>query len=74
MTHQESARDHDRFLSLAEVGERLSLSRWRLMELIQAGELAAIKTGPARNSSYRISEAALADFIQRNTVRPAAKA
>lgn len=61
-------------LTSAEVRERLRIGRDKLRELIEAGELEAIKTGDARNSHYRISEESLGAYIERRKVTPARSA
>lgn len=58
-------------LTSAEVRDRLGIGRDKLRELIQGGELEAIKTGDAPNAPYRITEEALADYIERRKVVPA---
>lgn len=58
-------------LSAAEARERIGVSREQLRRLIKAGEIPAHKTGGARNSHYRISEAAVAAYIERTTVKAA---
>lgn len=57
-------------LTSTEVRQRLGIGREKLSKLIQSGELEAIKTGDAVNSPYRISEEALAAFIERRKYRP----
>lgn len=59
-------------LTAKEVREQLGIGRDKLRELIQTGQLTAIRIGPEPNAPYRISEEALADFIERQTVKPAA--
>lgn len=61
--------DDSTFLTLADVCERLRLSRWAAVRLINSGDLKAIKTGPSKKAQYRISEAAYADYVRRNTVQ-----
>jgi excisionase family DNA binding protein len=58
-------------LTARQVQERLGISRETLRKLIGDGQLAAVKLGAGRTSPYRISEEALADFIERQTVKPA---
>lgn len=57
-------------LTSAQARKRLGIGRDKLRELILSGELAAIRTGDAPNSHYRISEESLADFIERHKVQP----
>lgn len=57
-------------LTSRQVREQLGIGRDKLRELVNSGELTAIRTGSARNAQYRFSEAALAEFIKRNTVVP----
>jgi excisionase family DNA binding protein len=59
-------------LTSAEVRKRLGIGRDKLRELIQTGELEAIKTGDAVNAPYRVSEEALAAYIESRKVRPEA--
>lgn len=59
-------------LTAKEVCQQLGIGRDKLRELIQSGELTAIRTSPAPKAPYRVSEEALADFIKRQTVKPAA--
>ena len=59
-------------LTGAQVCERLAIGRDKLRDLIQTGQLAAIKTGTGVTAPYRISEESLADFIERQTVKPEA--
>lgn len=59
-----------KLLTSAQARERIGVSRERLRQLILSGELEAIKTGDAANSHYRISEDAIADYIERHKVVP----
>ncbi len=59
------------YLSAAEARERIGVSRETLRKLIKTGSLKAHKSGTARNSHYRISERAVADYIEQHTVRAA---
>lgn len=54
-------------LTSAEVRERLGISRDKLRLLIASGELEAMKISNAPNSHYRISEEALADYMERHS-------
>lgn len=67
----EAPADEGRMLTRKEVRSRLGIGKDKYLDLVRTGELAAIRTGTAPNSPYRVSEAALADFIERNRVRPA---
>ena len=58
-------------LTTSQVRERLGIGESKIAELIRTGQLRAVKLGTAPNASYRISEEALAEFIERNTVKPA---
>ena len=58
-------------LTSKQVRERLSIGRDKLRELIQTGQLEAIRTGDTRNAHYRFTEEALAAYIERRTVTPA---
>ena len=55
------------YLTSVEACERLRLSRDTLHKLIHSGALAAHKTSTGRTAPYRISEAAIADYLQRQT-------
>jgi excisionase family DNA binding protein len=57
-------------LTGAQVRERLAIGKTKFRDLIQTGELPAIKIGTAANAAYRISEEDLAAFIDRQTVKP----
>jgi excisionase family DNA binding protein len=59
------------YLTFAEACERLRLSHETVRRLIKSGLLEAHKSGTARNSHYRISEQAIADYIQRQTAQAA---
>lgn len=61
-------------LTATQVRQRLGVGRAKVSELIQTGELEAVKIGDAPNSPYRISEEALAAYIERRKVVPAAAA
>lgn len=62
------------YLSAAETRARLRVSRETLSKLIRSGDLKASKIGTGRTSPYRISEADLADYMERQTVKaPAAE-
>ena len=57
-------------LTSAEVCEQLRISEKTLRRMIADGEIAALKVGGGRwGGTYRISEDALAEFIQRQTVK-----
>jgi excisionase family DNA binding protein len=57
-------------LTAAEARERIGVSREQLRRLILAGEIRAHKTGGARNSHYRISEEAIAAYLERHEAAP----
>ena len=59
-------------LTAEQVRERLGISQRTLFRLIRSGQLTAIKTGPGKNARIRVSEEALADFIEQRRVRPQA--
>jgi excisionase family DNA binding protein len=59
-------------LTAAQVRQRLGISRATLEQLIRNGEIEAIRISKTPGSAYRISEQALADYIERQTVKPAA--
>ena len=54
-------------LTFTETCERLRVSHMTLMKLIQSGRLRAYKIGPYRTSAWRVSEAAIAEYIERQT-------
>jgi excisionase family DNA binding protein len=58
-------------LTATQVRERLGISESKLSELIRTGEIRAMRLGTGPKKQYRITEEALAEFIERNTVRPA---
>ena len=61
-------------LTFAEVCERLRMSPKTLRKLITSGEIEAIRVGAhgiGGNGAYRITEEALADYIERCKVVPA---
>lgn len=55
-------------LTRSDVCKRLRIGKNRFHELIKSGELAAIRTGTAPNSPYKVSEEALAEYIERSRV------
>ncbi|QKW51058.1 helix-turn-helix domain-containing protein [Streptomyces buecherae] len=55
-------------LNVDQVAERLQVSRWTVYNLIRSRDLASMTIGRCR----RISEAALTDYITRQTEREAA--
>lgn len=55
-------------LTRSEVCKRLRIGKNTYHELIKSGELQAIRTGTAPNSPYKVSEEALADYIERSKV------
>jgi excisionase family DNA binding protein len=58
-------------LTRSQVCQRLGIGKNRFHELVKSGELRAIRTGSAPNSAYKVSEDALAEYIERSTVKPA---
>jgi excisionase family DNA binding protein len=56
------------YLSAAEARKRIGVSRETLRKLIKSGALTAHKSGTARNSHYRITEQAVAESLERQTV------
>lgn len=56
------------YLSNGEVQDILGISRWTVRKLIAAGELEAIKQGPAKSARIKIDEASLQAYIERNRV------
>ena len=64
-------------LTLNEVCERLRMSRKTAIKLIVSGELEACRVGSkgiGGAGEYRITEEALADYIERRKVVPVAAA
>lgn len=59
-------------LTPAEVCERLGISERSLKSLLRSGAIRAAKIGSAPNSPWRISEEAIADYIERQTVQASA--
>ncbi|HEY6279513.1 MAG TPA: helix-turn-helix domain-containing protein [Streptosporangiaceae bacterium] len=59
-------------LTASQVCERLRISRETLRQLIQSGQITAIRVGPGPTAHVRISEDALAEYVERQTVKPAA--
>ena len=57
-------------LTRAKVCERLGIGRDTFNRLVRTGQLAAIRTGTAPTSPYKVSEEALADYIERARVVP----
>jgi len=61
-------------LKRSEVCRRLGIGKNEFVRLARTGELTAIRTGDAPNSPYKVSEEALAEYIERRKVRPEAAA
>lgn len=59
------------YLTAAEARKRIGVSRETLRKAIKAGDLKAHKSGPARNSHYRISEEAVTEYLKRQMARAA---
>jgi excisionase family DNA binding protein len=59
------------YLSAVEASERLRVSRDTLHKLIKSGVLEAHKVGSGITSPYRISEEAIAAYIERQTAKAA---
>lgn len=57
-------------LTAAEAAERIGVVPEQLRRLVRSGELDAHKTGSARNSHLRISEAAIAVYLERHKATP----
>jgi excisionase family DNA binding protein len=57
-------------LTAAEVRAQLKISQRTLFRLIHSGQIEAIKTGPGRNAEIRVSEEALAAFLEARKVQP----
>lgn len=56
------------YLTLDTVSEQLGCSYHTVLTLIRNGDLAAIDIGSGRRPRYRVSAAALADFVGRRSV------
>lgn len=54
-------------LTAAQACERIGVSRDTLRKLIKTGQLKAMKTGPEPHAHWRISEEAIADYIEQRT-------
>lgn len=52
---------------MRQVCDLLNRSRWKVTELIQAGELDAHK-GPQRNAHYRITRRSVDRYIERHMI------
>jgi excisionase family DNA binding protein len=52
-----------RLLTVAEVAERLRLSRWSVYRLIESGRVPAIRLGSGVMSPIRVSETELAEWL-----------
>jgi hypothetical protein len=63
--------DGPQMLRRSQVRKRLGIGKDKFLELVNTGQLAAIRAGDAPNSPFLVSEEALADFIERNRVKPA---
>jgi len=57
-------------LTVQQTAQRLGVVPEHVRRLVRAGELEAIKIGSAPNSHYRISEEALAGYIERSKAVP----
>jgi excisionase family DNA binding protein len=58
-------------LTLKEVADRLRLSEEGARALVKSGDLKAMKAGPGLTSPWRITEEALAEYIERQTAKAA---
>lgn len=56
-----SAENRSTFLTIAEVADAMRLSKATVYRLVQAQEIPAVRFG----RSYRVTEAAVADYIAR---------
>ena len=59
------------YLTFTETCTRLRVSHETLRRLIKSGVLEAHKTSPGRTAPYRISERAIADYLERQTAEAA---
>jgi excisionase family DNA binding protein len=57
-------------LTRRQVTQRLGIGKAEFLRLVNTGQLEAIRTGDAPNSPFRVSEEALAEFIERRKVQP----
>lgn len=59
-------------LTARQAREQLGISRETFRKLITSGQLEAFKVGTGTMGHWRVSEKALAEFIERNKVQPEA--
>ena len=71
METRRNAEENPVYLTSEEACRRLRLSRDTLHKLIKSGALAAHKTSAGRTAPYRISEAAIAEYLKRQTAEAA---
>ena len=57
---------------LKEVAEKLRISEEGARLLVKSGELKGMKAGPGRTSPWRVSEEALAEYIEQAHEKAAA--
>ncbi|MFD1858989.1 helix-turn-helix domain-containing protein [Aeromicrobium phragmitis] len=50
------------FLTVAEVAERMRVSKMTVYRLVHSGELEAVRVG----RSFRVSEQALSDYLEKS--------
>lgn len=67
----EAQADRPLMLRRNQVRKRLGISKAKFLELVNTGQLPAIRLSDAPNSPFLISEADLQDFIKRSRVKPA---
>lgn len=60
------------YLTTRQVCTVLSISRWKVADLIAQGELRAIKGGDAPNSHVKIEEDSVTEYVDRHRVQASA--
>jgi excisionase family DNA binding protein len=58
------------YLTIAEAGKKLRVSRWTIARLIKSGELHAIK-GDGRNGRVKIAQTSVQEYERRHAIAPA---
>lgn len=59
----------EKLLTIKQVAERLQLHPDTIKRMIRSEKLKGVKMGVAKNSHFRISELALAEFLTQSNVR-----
>lgn len=58
----------DTYLTRAEACQRLRISRETFRKLVKSGQITVHRTGSAVNSHFRVSEQAIAEYLERQEV------